>query len=159
MARSGPAQQVLQLIVFEVGADELALDAAAVDQIQTLDCLQRGATVGGQIGRAVCAGETVAVVSLRARLGQPPGRSTEDSRIIFISAADRGLGLVVDRVGAVLRVDRAVLGPARDHRGPAWRGCLAGSVDLHDRTLPVLDAGALIADCAADLANGARSAA
>ncbi|MFG0283021.1 MAG: chemotaxis protein CheW [Phycisphaerales bacterium JB039] len=144
MPRSGSAQREIQLIAFEVGAEELALDVEMVERIGPLTGLNGGGAHGPVAGCAPCAGAMVPVLSLRACLGLPAAEATEAGRIIFLAEGGRVVGLAVDRVCEVLRLSADMLTPGGRLPGAAsaW---IAGSVQLEDRTLTALDGAAILA--------------
>ena len=129
----------IQLVAFEVGAEEFALDTGPVDRIGPLTDLDRSGAEENAAGHARCGEQDVPVFDLRACLGMPAASAPQAGRIIFVTDGARTIGLAVDRVCEILRVSTDML----THGGsPApWA---TGSLQLDDRTLVVLDAGRLL---------------
>jgi len=84
----------------------------------------------------------VPVVDLRKRLGLP-ARHLEDTRVMVVTMDGQRVGMVVDGVREVLRIDSRRIAPSP----PMVKGLAAkyilGVLTLEDRTVVLLQAGRL----------------
>jgi chemotaxis signal transduction protein len=127
-ARSAP--RALELLVFDVGAEELALELGCVRQVRAS-------------GRAA-AGE-LPVIDLRARLGLAP--SLRPQRLVIAGGeGGQAVGLLVDRIGEVLHLSEEMV-QAPSESGVAERigpESVAGVAALGDRAIVVLSLSGLL---------------
>lgn len=131
----------IQVIVFRVGSQELAFEVLQVARILRYE-LPASALSGPAFLDGIVSYEGVAlpVVDLRKRLGIEPGGQREETRLIVIEPGGCRLGLVVDQVREVLRVDSTTIGPA-PAAIPALAGIpIAGVLTRSDRTILIVNA-------------------
>lgn len=95
-------------------------------------------------------GRIVTAIDARARLGlPPPARREEDAperprMAIGIETGGESYGLIIDRVGEVLRLDGDDFEPNAASLDPRWRRMTAGVFRLPERLLIVLDIDAML---------------
>jgi purine-binding chemotaxis protein CheW len=137
--RHDPGEQ-LQLVTFEVGSEEFAIDILAVQEINRMMQITRvpqsPASVEGVINLR---GRIIPVVDLRKRFGLDPKSRGNDSRIVVVDVNRRVLGFVVDRVNEVLRVSGSIVEPAPALVSTAQSQYVRGVGKLDDRLLILLD--------------------
>src|SRR5437763_16976232 len=101
-----------QLVVFELGAELYGVEIARVHEIIRLQAVTRvprsPAFVEGVINLR---GKVIPVVDLRRRFGLPSAEHTRSSRIVVVEIGDQVVGIVVDGVSEVLRVNSATVEP------------------------------------------------
>src|ERR687888_2756041 len=101
-----------QLVVFQLGAELYGVEIARVHEIIRLQAVTRvpraPAFVEGVINLR---GKVIPVVDLRRRFGLPPAEHTRASRIVVVELGDHVVGITVDGVSEVLRVDTATVEP------------------------------------------------
>jgi purine-binding chemotaxis protein CheW len=101
-----------QLVVFQLGAEFYGVDIARVHEIIRLQAVTRvpraPAFVEGVINLR---GKVIPVVDLRRRFGLPTAEHTRASRIVVVEIGDQVVGVVVDGVSEVLRVNGATVEP------------------------------------------------
>jgi len=103
------------LLTFDVAGQDYALD---LDRVQAIVAAPTAiATVpradGAVLGLAACRDMLLPILSLRALLGLPPATGRHGGeKVIIARVAGADIGLLADRVRAVLRADPATIEPA-----------------------------------------------
>ncbi len=109
LAANGDEQQ---LVVFQLGAELYGVEIARVHEIIRLQTVTRvphaPAFVEGVINLR---GKVIPVVDLRRRFGLPLADHTRASRIVVVEIGDQVVGIVVDGVSEVLRVNKGTIEP------------------------------------------------
>jgi len=134
----------VQIVTFRVGPQEFAFDILQIERIlrhqpasplpQAPDFLE---------GVVPYAGGSVPVVDLRKRL-QLAAALTEETRMMVVDLGDQRIGVLVDEVREVLRVDSTTIAaPAPVVRGLA-AAYIAGIVTRGERTIIILNARKLL---------------
>jgi purine-binding chemotaxis protein CheW len=110
----------LQYVTFHLGGPRYGIEIRRVREIVRVESItpipQAPAHVCGVVNLR---GRLIPVLSLRGRLGLPAAEVTKDSRIVIVESAGRLLGLIVDRVGQVMRLAAALLEPPPEEAGIA----------------------------------------
>jgi purine-binding chemotaxis protein CheW len=107
------AVPLVQLITFHVGAERYALPIAVTYEILRVGPITRVPHAPRPIrGLMNVRGRLLPVVETRALLEMPPSTIDKDSRVVTVEARGRTLGLLVDRVGTVIRVPKDAIVPA-----------------------------------------------
>jgi purine-binding chemotaxis protein CheW len=129
-----------QLVVFELGAELYGVEIARVHEIIRLQSITRvpraPAFVEGVINLR---GKVIPVVDLRRRFGLPTAEHTRASRIVVVEIGDQVVGVVVDGVSEVLRVDSATVEPPSPVVAGIDSEYLHGIAKLPDRLVILLD--------------------
>ena len=133
----------IQVVIFQGGTQEFALEISQVDRILRY---QKPSSVPSAPdfleGVLPYGGGVVPVVDLRKRLGVE-ARQEEDTRVMIVTMDGQRVGMIVDGVREVLRVDsRRIAAPPAMVRGLAAK-YIAGVLTLEDRTVILLQAGRL----------------
>jgi purine-binding chemotaxis protein CheW len=135
------AGEDLQLVVFQAGVQDFALEISQVERI-----LRYEAPVGLPNspdfleGVMPHADGMVPVVDLRRRMGLD-AKVDDDTRTMIVEAAEQRIGVVVDRVLEVIRVDvAAIVAPPPMVRGLAAT-YIAGMVSYDNKAFVILNAG------------------
>jgi purine-binding chemotaxis protein CheW len=109
LAANGDEQQ---LVVFQLGAELYGVEIARVHEIIRLQTVTRvphaPAFVEGVINLR---GKVIPVVDLRRRFGLPLADHSRASRIVVVEIGDQVVGIVVDGVSEVLRVNKGTIEP------------------------------------------------
>lgn len=130
----------LQLVTFEVGTEEFAVDILVVQEINRMmritEVPRSPACVEGVINLR---GQIIPVVDLRQRLGLATTEYGPMSRIVVVEVNDRTIGFTVDRVNEVLRISSAIVDAAPGVVTRVDSQFIAGIGKLEDRLVILLD--------------------
>ena len=141
-ALGGERTGLKTLIVIRCGERLCALDRAAVREVALLPELARPPTLPPSVeGLMNLGGEAIVVVDL-ARLLDVVSDATIDPiyrHVVVLAGADDSIGLLVDRVEDVRRINPDSITPADDHS--SLNNCVIGHVEIADSTAHLLDAG------------------
>jgi purine-binding chemotaxis protein CheW len=137
LAADGDEQQ---LVVFELGAELYGVEIARVHEIIRLQTVTRvpraPAFVEGVINLR---GKVIPVVDLRRRFGLPSAEHTRSTRIVVVEIGDQVVGIVVDGVSEVLRVNTATVEPPSPVIAGIDSEYLHGIAKLPERLVVLLD--------------------
>jgi len=130
----------VQLVAFRTGTQEFAFDILQVERILRW---QQPAPVPGAPGflegMLQHGASAMPVVDLRKRLGLP-AEVNDDTRIVVVTMGGEGVGVVVDEVREVMRVDAGVIAaPPQMIRGLAAE-FITGIATVGERVLLLLNA-------------------
>jgi purine-binding chemotaxis protein CheW len=129
-----------QLVVFELGAEFYGVEISRVHEIIRLQSVTRvpraPAFVEGVINLR---GKVIPVVDLRRRFGLPSAEHTRASRIVVLEIGDQVVGVIVDGVSEVLRVNTATVEPPSPVVAGIDSEYLQGIAKLPDRLVILLD--------------------
>jgi purine-binding chemotaxis protein CheW len=137
LAANGDEQQ---LVVFQLGAELYGVEIARVHEIIRLQTVTRvphaPAFVEGVINLR---GKVIPVVDLRRRFGLPLTDHTRASRIVVVEIGDQVVGVVVDGVSEVLRVNKGTIEPPSPVVAGIESDYLHGIAKLPDRLVILLN--------------------
>jgi purine-binding chemotaxis protein CheW len=129
-----------QLVVFQLGAEFYGVEIARVHEIirlQTVTRVPRAPVfVEGVINLR---GKVIPVVDLRRRFGLPLADHTRASRIVVVELGDQVVGVVVDGVSEVLRVNGATVEPPSPVVAGIDSEYIHGIAKLDERLVILLD--------------------
>jgi len=106
----GPAEapasaQEIEMLSFRLGDEEYAVMVDAVKEVlKTRDLTPVPNSPDYVLGVMALRGPVLPVIDLCKRLGLPPGKKDEKSRIIVVSVNEEDAGIQVDRVTGVIRI-------------------------------------------------------
>lgn len=128
---------ILELTSFKAGGEEFGIDIRGIDEIVRMSPITRVPGTPRHIAGVInLRGRIVPVVDLRIRLGFAPQAPTKTTRIIITAAAGVSVGLIVDSVTEVLRVDASTVAPPPDLvSGQMDSSFFRGVVHVGDRML------------------------
>jgi len=134
----------LQFVIFQVGSQSLALSIFQVERILRWEQPAALPNAPAFLEGVLRYGDgVVPVVDLRKRL-DVPATQQEETRVMVLELEDQRVGIVVDAVSEVVRVDaRTITPPPPMVRGLAAK-YITGILSQPDRTVVVLNAGKLL---------------
>ena len=91
-------------------------------------------------------GKVIPVIDLRRRFGLTAGEHAENTRIIVTNTSERTIGLIVDEVNEVLRLDGNQIEPLPEGVTDVDISYITGVVKLKDRILILLDTEVVLSD-------------
>jgi purine-binding chemotaxis protein CheW len=134
-----------QFVLFGIGGTEMALDVFAVQEVVR----PREVTPVPRAPRFVegvveVRGALVPVIDLRRRMEVEPSTDDDERRIVLANVEDDRVGLIVDRVTEVLRVDETCIEPAPPLVAARAAAGFRFILRLPERLVLVLDATGLL---------------
>lgn len=103
---------LLQLASFKLANEEYAVDIGAVQEIVRMSSITRVPRAPSFVEGVVnLRGKIVPVIDLRLRFGLANVEATKSTRIVIVQVAGKTVGLIVDSVREVLRLDSEAVSP------------------------------------------------
>lgn len=138
--KRGDENAQLQLVTFEVGNEEYAVNILAVQEINRMMQITRvpksPPCVEGVINLR---GRIIPVVDLRKRFGLPAIDYSGASRIVVVEVLGRVIGFTVDKVNEVLRIQSSIVENAPAVTTSVDTAYISGIGKLEDRLVILLD--------------------
>ncbi|WP_407355855.1 chemotaxis protein CheW [Methanolobus sp. WCC5] len=138
---NGPADELLQMVVFQLGGEEFGVEIMKVQEIirmpEITQIPQSPDFVEGVINLR---GRIIVVINLDKRFNLKSKEIDEHSRIIVVEIGDNVVGMIVDSVNEVLRFPMSNVDPAPELvMSGVSREYITGVGKLDDRLLILLD--------------------
>ena len=132
---------VPQLVSFNLGTEEFGVDIGAVQEIVRMPEITKVPRSPDFVEGVVnLRGKIIPVVDLRKRFRLPVGEATKSTRIIIVTIGGKTVGMIVDAVSEVLRLDAASVEPTPEMVASAIDSAfLKGIAKLDGRLLILLD--------------------
>ncbi len=132
---------VLQLVSFNLGAEEFGVDIGMVQEIVRMPEITRVPRTPEFVEGVVnLRGKIIPVVDLRKRFRLPVTENTKSTRIIIVTMNGRTVGMIVDGVSEVRRISADSVEPTPDMVASAIDAAyLKGIAKLEGRLLILLD--------------------
>lgn len=128
-----------QLVSFKLGAEEFGIAITKVQEIIWMQEItkvpQTPSFVEGIINLR---GNVISVLDLRKKFALPDIKVTNESRIIVVSVLDKIMGIIVDGVSEVLRLNEDQLQPPPPIISNFGREYIRGVGKLNDKRLLIL---------------------
>lgn len=132
--------QELQLVAFQLGEESYGVDIAQVQEIIRMQPVTKvpGAPtfVEGVINLR---GRVIPVLDLRKRFNLPARRDTKDTRIVVVEVPPHTVGMIVDAVDEVLRINEEKVEPPSPFIASIDTEYLKGVGKLEGKLLILLD--------------------
>jgi purine-binding chemotaxis protein CheW len=131
----------LQLVSFNLGAEEFGMDISAVQEIVRMPEITKVPRSPDFVEGVVnLRGKIIPVVDLRKRFRVSVTEPTKSTRIIVVTLVGRTVGMIVDAVSEVLRLDAASIEPTPEMVATQIDSSfLKGIAKLEGRLLILLD--------------------
>ncbi|MGD9692206.1 MAG: chemotaxis protein CheW [Phycisphaerales bacterium] len=137
----------LQLVTFEVGGEEYAVEILSVQEINRMMSLTRVPQSPPEVEGVInLRGKIIPVVDLRKRFGLSQAEHGTESRIVVVEVRGKVIGFIVDRVHEVLRIESTIVEPAPEMVCSIDSDFVQGVGKLEDRLLILLDLGKLFGE-------------
>ena len=134
-----------QLVVFDLANEHYGLDIGTVESIikmQPITAVPRAPSFVE--GVTNLRGTVLPVIDLRRRFGLPIQEDTKDTRIVVVEMNDSTVGMVVDGVSEVLRVDEEAIEPPSPIVTTVDSAFITGIAKLDERLVILLDMGKVL---------------
>jgi purine-binding chemotaxis protein CheW len=130
----------LQLVTFALDGEEFGVPIVQVREVVRVGEITRVPQARQHVrGVTNLRGRILAVVEIRTRMGLKPAEVTPRSRIVVVGVHDRTLGILVDRVGQVVKLPAATVSPAPDEVLSLNADYIAGVARWNSRLIILLD--------------------
>jgi purine-binding chemotaxis protein CheW len=129
-----------QLVVFHLGAELYGVEIARVHEIIRLMQVTRVPRAPSFVEGVInLRGKVIPVVDLRRRFGLPQADHTRASRIVVVELSDHVVGIIVDGVSEVLRVNTATIEPPSPVVAGIDSEYLSGIAKVDEQLIILLD--------------------
>ncbi len=140
MADESKTDEEIQLVVFSLGREEFAVEVTQVREIMRMEEITRMPKTPHFVeGIINLRGQIIAVVELAKRLNLEGGSRSGETRIIVVEAEDIKVGMIVDSVSEVLRVNAEAVEPSPTLATDVSAAYLQGVVKQDNRLIILLD--------------------
>jgi len=140
MADESKTDEEIQLVVFSLGREEFAVEVTQVREIMRMEEITRMPKTPQFVeGIINLRGQIIAVVELAKRLNLESGSRSGETRIIVVEAEDIKVGMIVDSVSEVLRVNADAVEPSPTLTTDVSAAYLQGVVKQDNRLIILLD--------------------
>ena len=129
----------VQMVSFQVGTEEYAVDIAHVQELTTVP--RTASFLKGVINLR---GKIIPIIHLATRLNLPSKPETQESRVVVVEDSGKTVGLIVDGMREVIRIPVSAIHtpPAGEADGPSLY--IQGVAKMDHRLLVILDLGQLL---------------
>ncbi|MBC9783437.1 chemotaxis protein CheW [Heliobacterium chlorum] len=130
----------LQLVAFSLAGEEYAVDIHYVQEINRLLNITRVPKAPYYVEGVInLRGNVVPVIDLRKRFSLPPRETTDRTRIIIIKVKDITVGIIVDGVSEVIRIQSSAVEPPPGLYGSVDLDYIRGVGKMDDRLLILIN--------------------
>lgn len=132
--------QEIQLVAFNLGLEEYAIDILSVQEINRILPITRIPNAPHFVEGVInLRGNVIPVLDLNKRLGLPARSDTEQTRIIILKVNEIIAGIIVDGVTEVLKLDQNQIEEAANITTSVDTDFLLGVGKLSDRLIILLN--------------------
>ncbi len=133
--------EMMQLVIFKLGEEEFGVDILQVSEIEKLDqgitrVPKAPAFVEGVINLR---GEIIPIIDLRKRFNLPAREIGYDSRVIIVDVSGNRIGMMVDSVLEVTRINSSFIEKAPAITKGVDSYYLSGVAKIDNRLIILLD--------------------
>ena len=137
---SSSATETMQLVSFHLADETYGVEITTIREIILMCDITKVPQTPHYIeGLINLRSSVIPVMDLRTFFGLPAGELTDESRIMVINVGERTMGVVVDGVDEVLRIQRDEIAPPPPTVANLGRDYLNGLVRLEEQLLIMLD--------------------
>lgn len=130
----------IQLAILMVGNERYALDIMRIKEIQRQQTITRIPKVPDFVEGVIhVRGAVIPIVDMRKRLDLPATEYSRKTRIVIANLGGKIVGLLVDEVNEVIRVDRASIGAAPSLTRGIGAEYIKGVVRYEEHLILLLD--------------------
>jgi len=130
----------LQLVSFNVGAEEFGVDILKVQEINRMVEITRVPQAPHYVEGVInLRGKVIPIVDLRKRFNLEYKEYDKNTRIVVVDIDGNIMGMIVDSVSEVLRLQASMIEPPPEIVTGINSECIKGVAKLEDRLLIFLD--------------------
>lgn len=140
MADPGKEDREVQLVIFQLGREEFAVEVTQVREIIRMQDITRMPKAPSFVeGIINLRGQIIAVLDLAQRLNLEAADRGSETRIIVVEAGDVKVGMIVDSVSEVMRISEEEVEPSPALAADVEAVYLKGVVKQENRLIILLD--------------------
>lgn len=129
-----------QLVVFTLGIEEYAINITYAQEIIRVPILKRVPNTPDFIeGVFNLRGNVIPVIDLKKRFGFGSSEKTEDNRLLILDFNGTKLGIIVDDVSEVVKIDEDSIQSLSDEIAGISKNSIQGITLLGERIIMILD--------------------
>lgn len=129
-----------QLVVFHLAGETYGVDIHRVREIIRVQEITRVPRTPDFVeGIINLRGRVIPVLDLRKRLNMSSDDTTDEARIVVIEQGDQTIGMIVDRVSQVLRIDQSVIEPPSPYIVSVETHYISGIAKVDNQLIVLLD--------------------
>lgn len=134
------SNELIQLVTFKIGNEEFGVDIFKVREINKMMQITKVPESPEYVEGVVnLRGNVTPIVDLRKRLGVVQNETTEKTSIIVVELGKTAVGLIVDEVKEVLRIQSTITEPPPELVAGVNSEYITSVAKLDDRLLILLD--------------------
>ncbi len=143
---AGTADASLEVLTFRLGTEEYCIDILKVREIRGYEPPTRLANAPHFIKGVInLRGVIVPIVDMRLRFGCESAEYDDFTVVIILALGERTVGIVVDSVSDVMRIEAGEVRPAPEIDNVVDASCITGLVSIEQRMLILIDIERLMA--------------
>ncbi len=132
--------ELLQMVSFNIGNEEFGVDILKVQEINRMVEITKVPQAPSYVDGVInLRGKVIPIVDLRKRFNLEPKEHDQNTRIVVVNINSRTIGLVVDAVSEVLRLEANTIEPPPEIVTGINSKYIKGVAKLEDRLLMFLD--------------------
>jgi purine-binding chemotaxis protein CheW len=140
VADPGKEDREVQLVIFQLGREEFAVEVTQVREIIRMQDITRMPKAPSFVeGIINLRGQIIAVLDLAQRLSLEAAERGSETRIIVVEAGDVKVGMIVDSVSEVMRINEDEVEPSPALAADVEAVYLKGVVKQDNRLIILLD--------------------
>lgn len=137
---SKTSDDLLQLVTFNLGSEQYAVDILKVQEINRMTDITRVPNAPSYVEGVInLRGKVIPVMNIRSKFNLDTKETDSMSRIMIVTVQGITMGLVVDSVSEVLRIPASIVDPAPPMASGIGSEYMMGIAKLEDRLIILLD--------------------
>jgi purine-binding chemotaxis protein CheW len=139
MKKGEPQHQLIQLVSFNLGPEEYAVEVLKVREIIRMTPITHVPNTPSSVeGIINLRGKVIPIVSLRNRFNMPGCEEDQHTRIMVMDIAGKLMGFIVDGVSEVIRISSGEIQPPPAMAGGVDQDFICGVIHHSDHLLLML---------------------
>lgn len=140
VAADRAVQDQAQLVVFQLAGEFYAVDIHQVREIIRVPEVTRVPRTPDFVEGVInLRGSVIPIIDLRKRFGMDAAEANDEQRIVVVELEDKTLGVIVDAVTEVLRIERDKIEPPSPYIVSVDTQYITGIARLEERLVILLD--------------------
>lgn len=137
--------QNIQVVSFKLGSEEYGVDIAQVQEINRMVAITHVPRAPEFMEGVInLRGQLIPIIDLRTRFAMARAEHTKNTRIVVTEIGTKRVGMVVDSVSEVLRLDTDAIEPAPEMITGVDTEYIRGVGKIEDRLIILLDLARII---------------